>query len=706
MPARVDTGHCAQKSTTEGRADRGRPRRVGRYWLPFVHIAILGACCASARAGQAQKPVASGSAFQKGSAPAKSSAEFLQVSGGFATAAELDEDPSDVVLDIRHWPNADHQSAAIQAILSRAFRSVSMQRIAVVIIEGHSIVRIEPGAFDAIGKGRVVSLSLSGNGLTTLETSTFTMLTSLKHLDLDRNRLNRIIPGVFAGLDHVATLGLADNPTLKTLGPGALVGMHRLSSVDVRGCPLSGLSTYVLGPAQKAYYSPQLQTVRFTDSLLLRGCMVDAAGFAGCRGCAAEGSAVEEHAVQVACIQKGSHTVVMNPAITPTTVPSPSNAGSASLLDTAADSVASLDVMPQDHIVLVPSYGETGAPANPGGRHRSRRDVSVLPPPITTITSATFAGLSTQDITVLIIEGQQISSVTPGAFANVGTGVVLELVLYNNGITFLATGVFTGLFLLEGLDLGGNPIESLQSGVFSGLTGLINLGLVNANPLSVLPSTVFTHLQALSTVSLIHTRISVIFKDIFGTRSPGSGVVVEGSGNLGACTYTAASGVICNACYCPGFQPVDNLTANVCSEDVTTTTPGLTTGVGSTTTTTIPTVCRTSGWAFKFQNTDSCGRSLLDGACHSRNASFAEAVALCAGANGRLCTVAELQADVARGTGCSLDNRTVWSGDACGPQSVFRLHGADVIPFTPECVATNDSRLESVRCCASSTDLI
>jgi hypothetical protein len=45
---------------------------------------------------------------------------------------------------------------------------------------------------------------------------------------------------------------------------------------------------------------------------------------------------------------------------------------------------------------------------------------------------------------------------------------------------------------------------------------------------------------------------------------------------------------------------------------------------------------------------------------------WAEGRALCIGAGARLCTVEELQADEAQGTGCNFDSRMVWTSDDIG----------------------------------------
>jgi hypothetical protein len=316
----------------------------------------------------------------------KGQREFLQRCGEYATAAGLDEDPSEAVLDIRFWQDVDGNGTALRRILGGAFTSVGADRIVAVIIEGHNIVEIEEHAFDRIGKGEVLSLALAANGLTSIPRGLFNKLTSLRHLDLDRNQLSGRFPGSFAGMGALEALSLANNPSLKHLGPGLLTGLPSLKAVDIRGCPVATLSAYVLGPAIAVYNAPELQTVRFTASDQLGDCMVDAAGFAACRQCALLGFVVEEHAVHVACTYKTGHNNAT------TTIDQP---GAAPSLP-AAGSVAARDVMPQEHIVLVPSFDPAQPQSPTGGRHRSRRAVTVMPSPIDIITNATFTSLASR----------------------------------------------------------------------------------------------------------------------------------------------------------------------------------------------------------------------------------------------------------------------------------------------------------------------
>ena len=71
-----------------------------------------------------------------------------------------------------------------------------------------------------------------------------------------------------------------------------------------------------------------------------------------------------------------------------------------------------------------------------------------------------------------------------------------------------------------------------------------------------------------------------------------------------------------------------------------------------------------AGWVKKNSCSVWGGSDDMDGTCHTGK-THAEAEAICAAANSRLCTAAELEGDCTRGSGCGFDSQGVWSSTSC-----------------------------------------
>ena len=108
--------------------------------------------------------------------------------------------------------------------------------------------------------------------------------------------------------------------------------------------------------------------------------------------------------------------------------------------------------------------------------------------------------------------------------------------------------------------------------------------------------------------------------------------------------------------------------------------------------------CGDLGWtnADTFGATSVCSESDFGlGGC-SGELKWLEAVAFCETAGARLCTLAELQRDEAKGTGCSMDGEQVWSSDACSGGH-YAAMGSTKRTSTG-CVSAAGTR--RARCCA------
>jgi PKD repeat protein len=108
--------------------------------------------------------------------------------------------------------------------------------------------------------------------------------------------------------------------------------------------------------------------------------------------------------------------------------------------------------------------------------------------------------------------------------------------------------------------------------------------------------------------------------------------------------------------------------------------------------------CGMLGWNFGYGNALVCGASKIDGQCRTAG-SQAVANEICQSVGGRLCTVVELDNNAAASTGCSFDNRQIWTADTCDDGGVFTQMGRLKNKYAaPVCQTSRDSN--AVRCCA------
>lgn len=108
--------------------------------------------------------------------------------------------------------------------------------------------------------------------------------------------------------------------------------------------------------------------------------------------------------------------------------------------------------------------------------------------------------------------------------------------------------------------------------------------------------------------------------------------------------------------------------------------------------------CDELGWtnAGSYGSSSVCGESKVGGLC-SGTISQSEANAFCEAAGARLCTIAELQANEARGTGCKYDVQLVWTADECS-EGYYVASGSTRLETAPSCEASATEMY--ARCCA------
>ena len=90
--------------------------------------------------------------------------------------------------------------------------------------------------------------------------------------------------------------------------------------------------------------------------------------------------------------------------------------------------------------------------------------------------------------------------------------------LSGNQLTTLPTGVFDGLTRLGQLDLGHNQLTALPEGVFNGLTSVDAISL-DDNQLAALPEGAFAGLRNLKILSLHNNRLTALREDVFTVLS-------------------------------------------------------------------------------------------------------------------------------------------------------------------------------------------
>jgi hypothetical protein len=106
--------------------------------------------------------------------------------------------------------------------------------------------------------------------------------------------------------------------------------------------------------------------------------------------------------------------------------------------------------------------------------------------------------------------------------------------------------------------------------------------------------------------------------------------------------------------------------------------------------------CAELGWRLG-DNSNVCGQAKPLGTCHRKSIDYRSAMATCNAAGARLCSVDELQSNAAKGAGCDLDNKNVWTSDSCGVDMFF-LSKRSTASTPPQC--KHISEQSSLTCCA------
>lgn len=95
---------------------------------------------------------------------------------------------------------------------------------------------------------------------------------------------------------------------------------------------------------------------------------------------------------------------------------------------------------------------------------------------------------------------------------------LLYLLLHNNRLSSLPTGIFANLSALNYLELDNNPITELSPNIFDSLKSLNFLSLQSTN-LSSLPPQLLANTQKITEINLSRNEISDIPENFFGSMS-------------------------------------------------------------------------------------------------------------------------------------------------------------------------------------------
>ena len=292
------------------------------------------------------------------------------------------------------------------------------------------------------------TLWLSSKGITSLQASDFSGLSSLIQLYLSSNGLTSLPEGVFSGLSALKILSVSGN-RLASLSAGVFSGLSNLSYLYLNGNYLASLPDGVFSGLSS------LEELRLNNNALTS---LPEGVFSGL-------SSLEELRLN-------------NNALT--SLPAGVFSGLSSLVRLSLDGNA-LTSLPEGVFSGLSSLEELRLNNNA----------------LTSLPEGVFSGLSS--LYRLNLNDNALTSLPAGVFS--GLSSLTGLYLNNNALTSLPEGVFSGLSSLYWLNLNDNALTSLPDGVFSGPHPLRGLYL-NNNALTSLPIGVFSGLSSLTSLQI------------------------------------------------------------------------------------------------------------------------------------------------------------------------------------------------------------
>ena len=317
----------------------------------------------------------------------------LTNAAGFADAAQCDEVTDE---DLGRITSLDLRAQGISSLKEGDFEGLS--RLERLRLNDNELSELPKGLI--AGLSNLIELRLTGNRLTDLPERIFAGISDLKELHLNANRLTDLPEGIFAGLSNLELLQL-DRNQLTTLPERLFDGLLNLEDLQLHVNPLTELPAGLFSGLSGL----QGLTLAFTRLTHLPSGLFD-----------------------------------------------------------GLSSLKNLDLVVNQ---------------------------------LTALPVEVFAGLS--NLQVLRLEANHLTDLPVGIFA--GLEHLNRLDLGVNDLTGLRTGLFSGLTALQHLDLRFNDLTSLPPDVFFGLTELKYLNL-SANELTTFPADIFSGLTELETLFL------------------------------------------------------------------------------------------------------------------------------------------------------------------------------------------------------------
>ena len=315
----------------------------------------------------------------------------------------------------------------------------------------------EPAAAGASG-----SWSAGGTAINTLKTGDFAGLSNLNQLLIVNSGLTELPPRIFADLESLAFLVMANNNRLTRLpedvftGPSGLQALallaNGLTEIPPGIADLSRLTDLILSSNQLS----ELPEAMFSGLTSLRSVWLD------------------------------RNQLTRLPAQGP--------------------SSAQELILTSNRLTEVPPGWFSGAPGL--GRIMLEDNQLVELPP------GAFAGLT--NLQELRLSQNRLARLPDDAFSDLAN--LRQLMLGSNELTALTPDMFSGLTNLEWLALDLNPLGELPSGVFDGLSRLQRLWLAG-NGLRELPQDIFAGLSELAFLALAVNELSELPDDVFADQA-------------------------------------------------------------------------------------------------------------------------------------------------------------------------------------------